>query len=84
MNNLAFSQANCQFACAIEPKCVAVEYSMGYFCNLLTTFDMTKLARQLGTTTFTKPTACVRAQAAVDPVGYPYGLALKDLYDGLH
>ncbi|KAL5110988.1 hypothetical protein TcWFU_009873 [Taenia crassiceps] len=80
LNNLAFSLENCKFACAIDPKCVAVEFSEGFFCNLLTVFEKGKLTRQMGTTTLTKPNDCVRKQRTVDPVGYPYAPALEDLH----
>ncbi|VDM16683.1 unnamed protein product [Hydatigera taeniaeformis] len=83
LNNLAFSPENCKFACAIDPKCIAVEFSEGFFCNLLTTFANDKLTRQVGTTTFTKPRTCVKKQRNVDPINYPYALALEDLYAGV-
>ncbi|KAL5962467.1 hypothetical protein TSMEX_009795 [Taenia solium] len=81
--NVYSNLENCKFACAIDPKCVAVEFSEGFFCNLLTIFEKDKLTRQVGITTLTKPSACVRKQSTVDPVGYPYALALEDLHAGV-
>lgn len=81
LNNLAFSLENCRFACAIEPKCVALEFAKDSFCNLLRKFDSSAMTRQLGTLTERKPPSCENAK--VEEVGYPYALALQDLYDSL-
>ncbi len=67
----------------MEPKCVALEFAMGSFCNLLKKFEGGSMTRQLGTTTERKPPNCETVQATVDPAGYPYALALDDLYASL-
>ncbi len=65
MNNMAYSLENCRFACAMEPKCVALEFAMGSFCNLLKKFEGGSMTRQLGTTTERKPPNCETVQATV-------------------
>uniref|UniRef100_A0A5K3F2N1 BPTI/Kunitz inhibitor domain-containing protein n=1 Tax=Mesocestoides corti TaxID=53468 RepID=A0A5K3F2N1_MESCO len=81
--NVYSNMENCKFVCAIVPKCVAVEFSEGSFCILLSTFESTKMTRQLGTTTLRKPPECEQNQNVVDPVGYPYAMAIDDLYASL-
>lgn len=83
LNNFAFHLENCRFACAIYPKCKGLEYIDESLCSLLMTVNASKMTRQLGTLSERKPDECVREQSFVDPVGYPYGLAIADIIASL-
>ncbi|KAM7537823.1 hypothetical protein Aperf_G00000064371 [Anoplocephala perfoliata] len=80
LNNLAFNVENCIFACAIDHKCQAVEFSEGYFCKLYSEYNSEGLKREVGTTLFTKPSDCIFHLDKKQEAQYPFRDAVKDIH----
>ncbi|KAL7054034.1 hypothetical protein AAHC03_026618 [Spirometra sp. Aus1] len=79
-NNMAHVIENCRFACAIDVKCLGIEFVKGSLCALVREYRNDKVVRHLGTLTERKPVECVRGQKQMDIYWYPYRKALTYLH----